>query len=138
MNASQGLVKAYRIEDAAGVLQYVAVVNGAADGNCKKPAAANAQGFLGFTLEAQPNQYKGVAVQKSGIARATANGSITRGDAVAIATSAGDVKSVQAVVSAGPGTASTNYVIGSAEESAVNGQTFAVWVNPGVVAIAAS
>jgi hypothetical protein len=136
MNATQGLVKAYRIDDAAGVGQYVAVVCGASDGNCKKPGAANAAGFLGFTLEAQPNQYKGVAVQKSGIARAIANGTITRGDRLGIASSSGDVKSVESVVTHAPGTASVQNVIGTAEESAASGQTFAVWIAPCVVNIA--
>jgi len=140
MNASSGaLVKSYKIENAAGVTQYAAVVQGAnADGNCKLPTAANAKGFLGFTLEAQPNQLKGVAVQKTGIARAVANGAITRGDRLAIASVAGDVKSVEAIVTAGPGIASTNEVVGRAEESAVTGQIFAVFVNPETVPIAVS
>lgn len=138
MNATQGLVKAY-VTETATTPQYAAVVQGAnADGNCAMPGAANAQGFLGITLESQSAVGRGVAVQKTGIARAIANGSITRGDAVAIASTAGDLASVQTVVAAAPGTASCEYVVGFAEESAVNGQIFAVWLNPQIVKTAVS
>jgi len=138
MNATQGLVKAY-VTETATTNQYCAVVQGSsADGNCKMPAAANAQGFLGITLEPQTVAGRAVAVQKNGIARAIANGSITRGDAVAIASAAGDLASVQSIVAAAPGSASCEYVVGFAEESAVNGQIFAVWLNPMIVKTAVS
>jgi hypothetical protein len=138
MNATQGLVKSYVTENAS-TTQYAAVVQGStADGNCKLPAGANAQGFLGITLEPQSAAGRAVAVQKNGIARAMANGTIARGDAVAIASAAGDLASVQTIVAAAPGAASCEYVVGFAEESAVNGQIFAVWINPQIVKTAVS
>jgi len=138
-NASPGLVKAYHIDDAAGVGQYVAVVQGANDGCCKKPTAANAKGFLGVTLEAQPNQNKSVAVQKTGIARATANGAITRGDRLQIASTAGDLKSAESQIpAAGIGTAATLEILGRAEVTAANGDVFTFFIQPETVCIAVS
>ena len=140
MNATQGLVKAYITE--AAVTQYMAVVQGAnADGNCAAPGAANAAGFLGFTLEpvVTANIGKGVAVQKSGIARAVANGGITRGDRCVIASSAGDVASAEAAIAGtvtGAGAVVTENVVGRAEETAINGQIFAIWITPESVALA--
>lgn len=138
MNASPGITKTYLVE--AAVTQYAAVVVGAnADGNCKLPAAANAAGFLGFTLEGQSNVGKGIAVQKNGIARAVANGTITRGDRLIIASNTGDVKSAETEIAAGlENPAKELNVVGRAEESAVNGQTFAVWVTPETVPLAVS
>jgi hypothetical protein len=140
MNATQGLVKSYITENAS-TTQYAAVIVGAnADGNCRLPTAANQAGFLGFTLESQQVAGRGVATQKSGIARASANGAISRGDRCVIATSAGDVKSVESTIGAGPLDASpTEYnVVGRAEETAVAGQIFAIWITPETVPLAAS
>ena len=133
-----GLTKAYKIDDAAGVGQNVVVVQGAGDGTCKKPAAANAVGFLGVTLEAQPNQNKGVAVCKTGVVRVKASGSITRGDRLNIASSAGDVQSIEATIMAAPGTASRQNVIGQAETSAAAGDIFPMMISPCLVNIAVS
>lgn len=133
-----GLVKAYKIDDAAGVGQYVAVVQGANDGCCKKPAAINAAGFLGVTLEAQANQNKGVSVCKSGIVRVKAHGAITRGDRVNIYSSAGDVQSIESTIVAAPGTATRQNVIGVAEVTAADGDIFPMWIQPFLVSIAAS
>jgi hypothetical protein len=135
MNATQGLVKAYRIDDAAGVAQYVAVVHGANDGCCKKPTGGDVAGFLGITLEAQATQNKGVAVQKSGIARVLGHGVITRGDRLAIYGATGDVYSVEALIAAITiaGSAVLFNVIGRAEESAVDTQVLAVWLQPETV-----
>ncbi len=133
-----GLVKAYKIDDAAGVGQYVAVVQGANDGCCKKPAAGNAAGFLGVTLEAQPNQNKGVSVCKTGIVRVKAHGAITRGDRVNIYSSAGDVASVEATIVHAPGTASVTNVIGQAEVTAADGDIFPMLIQPFLVNIAVS
>jgi len=132
MNATQGLIKAYRVDNAGGVTQYAAVVASTVptNGNCKLPAAANAVGFLGFTVEAQPNQYKACAVQKTGIARAVAGGTIAYGDRVVINGTLGDVKSAEAAIVAGAGTYGAQNVVGRAEESAVAGQIFAVWICP--------
>lgn len=138
MNATQGLVKSYKIDDAAGVGQYVAVVCGANDGCVKKPAGADAAGFVGVTIESQTNQNKGVAVQKSGIVRVKAAGTITRGDRLAINGVLGDVKTIEAIVVAAPGTASVRNIIGIAEASAVVGDTFPMWIQPSVVNIAVS
>jgi hypothetical protein len=138
VNQTQGLIKAYKIDDAAGVAQYVCVVQGANDGCCKKPAAANAAGFLGVTVEAQPNQNKAVAVVKSGIVRVKAGGSITRGDRLVINGTSGDVKSAEAAVTAAPGTASVQNVIGTAEATAASGDIFPMWIAPCVVNIAVS
>jgi hypothetical protein len=133
-----GLSRAYKIDDAAGVLIFICVVQGAGDGTCKKPAAANAAGFLGVTLEAQPNQNRGVTVCKEGIVRVVAQGTIARGDRLAIGSAAGDVKSVEALIVAAPGAASVQNVIGQAEASAVAGDIFQMWIKPFVVNIAVS
>ncbi len=131
-------VKTYKIEDAAGVGQYVAVVQGATDGGCKKPTAADVAGFVGVTTEAQANQNKGVSVCKLGIVRVVAGGTITRGDRLAINSAAGDVKSVEAIITAAPGTASVRNVIGTAEASAVSGDIFPMHIAPYSVNIAVS
>jgi hypothetical protein len=122
----------YTIDDAAGVGQFVAVVQGAADGSCKKPAAANAAAFLGFTKTAQAKQNKGVSVARMGIARALAKGAITRGDRLNIATNAGDVQSVEAAVAGiTAGAAAIYNVVGTAENSTVNdGDIVYVKINP--------
>jgi len=138
MNQTQGIVKSYKIDDAAGVLQYVVVVAGGSDGNVKKPTAADVAGFMGVTLEAQPNQYKGVAVQKTGIVRVKAGGAITRGDRLAINSTAGDVKSVEAIITAAPGVASVRNLVGIAETSAASGDIFPMWIQPYSVNIAVS
>lgn len=131
--------KAYTIDDAAGVGQYIAVVCGAADGGCKKPGGANAAGFLGFTQEAQSKQNKGVAVRKLGISRAIAAGAIAAGDRVNIADNTGKVASVEAVVVAAPGTATRQEVIGKAETTAANsGDIVYVFIAPQIVSIAVS
>jgi hypothetical protein len=135
---STHFVKQYRIEDAAGVGQFVCVVQGANDGGCKKPTAANAAAFLGITTEQQLNQNRGVPVQKGFIAWAKAQGNIARGDRLAIGSAAGDVKSVEAQITAAPGAAAVVNVIGQAEASAVAGDTFPLMIAPCVVNIAAS
>lgn len=139
MNATQGLVKAYITENTS-TTQYAAVIVGAnADGNCRLPTAANQAGFLGITLESQVVAGRGVAVQKSGIARAVANGSIARGDRCVIASVAGDVKSAETLIAAGLENPATEYnVVGRAEETAVTGQVFALWLTPETVALALS
>lgn len=117
-----GLDLTYTIDDAAGVGQFVAVVQGVNDGSCKKPAAENAAGFLGFTKTAQAKQNKGVSVARTGIARGLAKGAITRGDRLRIATNAGDVESCEAAIAAVTvgGAAALFNVIGTAENSTVN------------------
>ena len=143
MNATQGLVKSYKC-DAPITAQYSAVVvgtSGSSPGyaNCTLPAGANAKGFLGIALETQSVAGRGVAVQKNAIARAIANGAIAAGDRCIIASAAGDVKSVEALIAAGLENPATEYyVVGRAEEPAVNGQIFALWLLPETVALAVS
>jgi hypothetical protein len=133
------LDKAYTIDDAAGVGQYLCVVRGAADGGCKKPGGANAAGFCGITQEAQSKQNKGVAVRKLGISRAIASGAITQGDRVNIAGVSGKVQSCEATVTHAPGTAAVTEVIGVAETTSVNdGDTIYVFITPFPVNIAVS
>lgn len=138
--ASYVLDKAYKIEDAAGVGQFIAVVCGAATdgGGCKKPAAANEAKFLGFTQEAQANQNKGVSVRVMGISRAVSAGVIAHGDWVRIAGSAGTVESAQADVIAAPTTAKVNHCIGIAEATAASGDIFPVRIQPMVAKTAVS
>jgi hypothetical protein len=138
MNQTQGLVKSYKIDDAAGVAQYVVVVAGANDGCVKKPAAANAAGFMGVTIEAQANQNKGVAVQKTGIVRVKAGGTITRGDRLAINGTSGDVKSVESIIVAAPGSASQNNIVGVAETSAAANDIFPMFIQPYSVNVSVS
>jgi hypothetical protein len=138
MNQSQGLVKAYTIDNAGGVTEYSAVVQGAEDGGCKIPTGANVGGFLGLTIEAQPNQNKGVAVQKTGIARARSLAGWTRGDWLGIGDNTGALTTVEATVIHAPGTASIQYLVGIAETSANAGDIAPVWINPGIVNIAVS
>lgn len=126
-----GLVKAYRIENSGGVAKFACVVQGAADGNCKLPTAQGVGGFVGVTTEAQPNQYKGVAVAKTGIFDVIAGGTITRGDRLAINSSAGDVYSVEAAIDAAPGTAAVFHIVGIAETSAVSGDQFPMFITVG-------
>ncbi len=98
--ASYILDKSFKIEDAAGVGQFLAVVIGANDGGCKKPAGANASGFVGFTQESQTVQNKAVPVRVQGISRAVAKGSIAYGDRVQIADNTGKVQSCEAAIAA--------------------------------------
>jgi hypothetical protein len=133
-----GLTDSFAIDDAAGVSRFVAVVQGAADGSCKKPAAANAAGFLGVTIEDESTQHAQVTVCTSGSVRVTAGGIITRGDRLAINSASGDVKSVEAQITAAPGAAAVVNVIGQALASAVAGDVFDMFIRPCLVSIAAS
>jgi len=134
-----GLDVTYTIDDAAGVGQFICVVKGAADGGCKKPAGANAAGFLGITQAAQSKQNKGVAVRKQGISRAIASGAIAFGDRVNIAGASGKVASVEATVAAAPGAAANTEVIGRAETTSANdGDVVMIWIAPQIVNIAVS
>ena len=88
----------FTIDDAAGVGQNLAVVQGASDGAVKKPTGANAASFVGITKTKQSTQYKGVSVAVAGIAPAIAAGAITRGDHVNIADNTGKVQSCEATL----------------------------------------
>jgi len=90
-----GEYRAYKIEDAAGVLQYRAVVQGTAAGAVKKPTAENEGKFVGVTQEAQATQYRSVVVKESGRTAVVAAGVIAVGDAVQIGDNTGAVVSAQ-------------------------------------------
>lgn len=109
-----GTYRSFKIDDAAGVTAFTAVVQGAADGGCKKPTAANAAGFLGFTTDDQATQNLAVAVKMDGIARARCKGAVAAGHWVNIGDNAGRVADCQATVDAAPGTAAETNVIGKA------------------------
>jgi hypothetical protein len=139
MNAKGILDGTYKITDVGGHGQYLAVVCGVAEGECRKPLGANDPRFLGFTQEAQPNQNKGVAVRIAGISRAVAAGAIAYGDYVNIAGATGKVQSCHALVTAAPGAASRQHVVGIAEgTAAADGDVIAVRIQPFIVNIAAS
>lgn len=135
---NRNLVKAFPIDDAAGVGQALCVVQGASDGSVKKPAAANAAGFVGVTIEAQANQNKSVAVAIDGVVKVTAGGTITRGDRVKIHGTTGKVMTCEALIVAAPGAASVQEVVGIALQSAVAGDVFEMLIRPYTVNIAVS
>jgi hypothetical protein len=139
--ASYVLDRTFTIDDAAGVTQYAAVVVGAAEGGCKKPAGSNAKQFLGFTQESQANQNKGVAVRVMGVSYAVAAGAIANGDWVETSGTDGKVASCEAAVNATPGTAAQVNVIGRALSAATTGgggDVILVLIWPHTVQIAAS
>jgi hypothetical protein len=137
--ASYLLDRTYTIEDAAGVGQFLAVVQGTNDAGCKKPTAANDKKFKGITQEAQTRQNKGVACRKQGVSYAVAAGNIAAGDWVNIADATGKLQSCQASVDLAPGTAAQINVIGQAESAATNsGDIFLVFLAPHTVKTAVS
>lgn len=83
--------QALRVVASGGVESGRAVVRTASAGECAKPQGANAGGFLGFTLQAQPRNGRLVAVRRSGVARAVAASPIEVGAAVCIADAEGRV-----------------------------------------------
>lgn len=113
--------RSYKFEGAAGVAAFVAVVAGAAQGNCNLPAGQNAAGFVGFTTDSliAAQQYQAVPVAR-GRCRAIASGAITHGHWVRISNASGQVEDCQALVDSAPGVASNCYVIGKAENDTVN------------------
>jgi len=135
-----GEIRSYKIEDAAGVLIYRAVVQGTAAGAVKKPSAENEGKFIGITQEAQATQYRSVPVKESGRSFAVAaTGTIAVGDYVRIADSAGKMNSAQADVVLAPGSAKINYVIGVARTAAAaDGDIFELQIQPFVAKTAAS
>ena len=124
--ATYVLDKTYKETDAAGVGRFRAVTFGTNDGECKLPAAAN-NACAGITQEAQSKQNENVTVRVLGISRAYANGSVTKGDWVEIAGTAGDLKT--SVLTAGAYTA--HNIVGQALSSAANGEIFFVLLTPG-------
>jgi len=114
-----GEYRAYKIEDAAGVLQYRAVVQGTAAGAVNKPSAENEGKFIGVTQEAQGTQNRSVVVKESGRTFVVAAGIIAIGDAVQIGDNTGKVVSAQAeLVDVDVNPAALVYVIGFARTAA--------------------
>ena len=134
MKGARALLEdAYTIDDAAGVGQFVAVVIGANDGGCKKPTGANAANCLGITIEAQTHQGKGVSVRLMGQSFFTAKGAINFGDHLNIASSAGDLQSVETGVNAAPGTAAQLNIVGIALGTFADGMQGVCLLTPGLV-----
>jgi hypothetical protein len=119
--------------DAALVSGQV-VVQGTADGHCTGPSGADIRtGILGVTLNAvsASDVALGVGVAdvcRGGIVRCLANGTITRGDRLTVATSAGDVKSFDANITT---TGSGAEFVGIALESVTTGQNLGVFLAVG-------
>ena len=88
------LDKAYKITDSGGVSANRVVVQGTNAGECKLPAAENADGILGVSVHAQSLQNQNVSVRKAGIARVVAASAISVGDPVNVADTAGKVQAI--------------------------------------------
>jgi len=117
--------RSYKIEDAAGVGKFLAVVQGSAAGAVKKPAAADEGKCVGITQEDQLTQNRSVNVKKSGFTFGVAGAAIAAGDAVGIAGNTGKLKSVQTAMAAAPGVVAVVNVVGYAETAAaVDGDIF--------------
>jgi hypothetical protein len=135
-----GEFRSYKIEDAAGVSKFRAVVQGTVAGAVKKPSAENEGKFVGVTQEDQATQNRSVRVQESGRTFAVAaTGTIAVGDYVRIADNVGKMNSAQADVVLAPGTAKINYVIGVARTAAAaDGDIFELEIQPFVAKTAVS
>jgi hypothetical protein len=134
-----GEYRAYKITDAAGVLQHRAVVQGTNAGEAKKPSAENEGKFIGVTQEAQATQNKSVVVKEAGRTPAVAAGIISVGDYVRIGDNTGKFTSAQTDAIAAPGTAKVNYVVGVARTAAgADGDIFELEIQPFVVKTAAT
>lgn len=127
-----GIYRTYKIEDASGVLQYRAVVQGAAAGAVKKPTAVGAGKIIGITQEEQATQNKSVSVKRSGFSFAVAAGQIAVGDAVEIADTTGKLQSAQAKLEdLSEATAVVHHFVGLAETAAgADGDMFEVFIHP--------
>jgi len=133
--ATYVLDKTYKVTEAAGIGKYRAVIAGTDDADVKLPTAAN-QLARGITQEAQAKVNANVAVRKYGISRAYANGTITKGDYVEIASATGDLR--KADLATVPGSATLHHVLGIAETSAANGEIFFVFLSPNPVVMPVS
>lgn len=127
-----------RVENAGGVLQYRAVVEGAAQGGVALPAGADVAGFFGITQTAA-GLARPVSCKRKGVTFAVAAGLINRGEYVNIADNVGQLKSCHADVIAAPGAALVIHVVGKALTAAANpGDIIQVDINEFVVNRAAS
>lgn len=115
----------YMVCDSATVREGAALVMGAEDNSCALPAAANAPGFVGFSLFAAANGAgQTIAVITGGSYPAIGSGTITRGDSLVIADALGGVKSVTSTI------ADQASIVGMARESATNTQRVNVRLAP--------
>jgi hypothetical protein len=130
----------YAIDNVAGVSQFAALVQGASDGSVKLPTAQNAAQFIGFAQANQTHQNGSVPVMRLGISAAIAGGAISRGDHVAINSTAGDVYSVEAAVASGLNNPAKVFnVVGTAENTVANaGDIVYVYIKPELIALAVS
>jgi hypothetical protein len=119
--------------------KFLAVVQGAAAGEVKKPAAANEGKFMGMTQEDQGTQNKSVLVKRAGFSFAVAGGAIAVGDAVSIGGATGKLASCQIDYAAGVGVAKQVYCVGFAETAAgADGDIFELRIHPHQVKTAVS
>lgn len=99
--------------------QWRVVVVGSGDNQMALPAGANASDALGI-LQDKPTAGETGQVMKLGLSWAIAAGNIARGDPLEVGNAAGAVKS---------GNAGTGTYLGTAEESAEDGQRFVMFIN---------
>jgi D-arabinose 5-phosphate isomerase GutQ len=104
------------------------------------PGAQNAGQCLGITQASQGTAGAAVPVRRLGISAFVGHGTITRGDHLAIYSSAGDLYSVETAVAAGLASpAAVINVVGTAECSlATSGDIGYVFIAPQVIALAVS
>lgn len=133
--ATYVLDKTYRIVNANGVDRYIAVgnVGTPATGDCDLPSAAGVF-CLGITQEGQANQNENVTVRKYGISRFVAKGTIHVGDALEVASSAGDLQ--KATLTAG--LAAVHHIVGTSETETGDGEIGFVFLSPHYVSVPAS
>jgi hypothetical protein len=133
------MYETFRIQDAAGVSKYRAVVQGTLAGDIAKPAGAHVAKFVGITQEDQATQWKGVRVKTCGRTFAVASNATAVGDYVGIADNTGKVVSNHAAAIAAPGEAANVFVIGVARTAAqADGDIIEIDIQPFMVKTAAS
>ena len=108
----------YTAEEDLTNSQYRAVVHGATDSYCALPAGEGAAGVLGI-LQNRPTEGRPAHVRKHGFTFAYAGGRIARGSPLEVANAAGDLRTAQAAVGS---------VVGTAEQDALQGQRFKVFL----------
>lgn len=113
--ATYVLDKTYKIVNASGVGQYVAVVPTANSGECDLPANASDPSW-GITQEAQATQNENVSVRVYGISRFKAKGVVAPGDPLEIATSAGDLQKADLTASG------IHFIVGYSESKLADGE----------------
>jgi hypothetical protein len=111
--------------ETASVAEGSVLVAGSADDKVALPAAAGATGVLGLAMrDGSSATNVPIDVIVEGVFPAVANGTITRGQQVVVASNTGDVK---ALAASDPPNAQ---VVGTALESATNGQRVTIVVQP--------